>query len=199
MSYKSNREGPKLPSARDDNGRPGMRRAVLALLIATLAVPQAFAAQFSIDAVKAAYLFRFASYVQWPEGAQGPGPFIIGVVGAEDVAVHLEHLLTGMSVAGKPARVRRVRTAAELDGVHILFIGAESFRSSRPLRLRAIEKPILLVTDSSNGLDGGGVINFMEVNQNLRFEISLEAADRCGLKIDSALLSVAARVDVRKK
>ena len=156
------------------------------------------AAQFSIDAVKAAYLFRFASYVEWPEAARADPVFVIGVVGAEDVAVHLDHLLNGMSVRGKPAKVRRVTTVEQLEGVHILYVGARVFRSSRPLRAQAIRKPILIVTDASEGLDGGGVINFIEVNRNLRFEISLDAAERSNLKIDSALLSVAARVDTRR-
>jgi hypothetical protein len=153
------------------------------------------AAPFTADAVKAAYLFRFASYVEWPESSKDDEVFIIGVIGAEDVAVHLERLLTGMSVRGRPAKVRRVRTVEDLAGVHIVYVGANVFRSSRPLRLRAIEKPILLVTDSRDGLEGGGVINFVEVNRNLRFEISLDAADRAGLRIDSALLAVAAHVD----
>lgn len=182
-----------------DGGPGGRRRGlVLSLVVVTLAVSQAFAAQFSIDAVKATYLFRFASYVAWPESARGEGPFVIGVIGGEDVEVHLQRLLSGMSVQGKPARVRRVRNAEDLEGVHILYVGANVFRSSRPLRLRAIEKPILLVTDSRDGLEGGGVINFIEIDRNLRFEISLEAAHRSGLKIDSALLSVAARVNARR-
>jgi hypothetical protein len=166
-------------------------------LTALLAVP-ALAAQFSIDAVKAAYLFRFASYVEWPEAARKEGPFVIGLVGGEDVAVHLEHLLTGMSIRGKPARVRRVKTAADLDGVHILYVSERVFRGSRPLRELAITRPILIVTDHHDGLDGGGVINFIEVDRNLRFEISVDAAERGNLKIDSALLAVAARVDVRR-
>ncbi len=174
---------------------PGLKRALLCLVLGTLAAAQAFSAQFSTEAVKAAYLFRFASYVEWPEAAKGEGPFTIGIVGAEDVAAHLERLLTGMSVQGRPARVRRLRADEDPAGVHILYIGAEAFRGSRPLRQRAIQSPILLVTDSRDGLDGGAVVNFVEVNRNLRFEISLDAAERSGLKIDSALLSVAARVD----
>lgn len=176
-----------------------MRRGlILSLAALGLALSPAFAAQFSIDAVKATYLFRFASYVDWPEAAKGEGPFVIGVIGGENVEVHLQRLLSGMSVHGKPAKVRRVQKPDDLEGVHILYVGANVFRSSRPLRLRAIEKPILLVTDSRDGLEGGGVINFIEVDRNLRFEISLEAAHRSGLKIDSALLSVAARVNARR-
>lgn len=156
------------------------------------------AAPFSSDAVKAAYLFRFASYVEWPDSVKVEGPFVIGVIGAEDVAVHLEHLLTGMTVQGRAAKVRRVRTPDDIAGVHILYVGQAVFRSARPMRLRAVGKPILLVTDSHDGLQGGGVINFVEVNRNLRFEISLAAAERSGLKIDSALLAVAVRVEARR-
>jgi hypothetical protein len=174
-----------------------LRSSLLALVVLALAASLAAAAQFSIEAVKATYLFRFASYVEWPEAQKGDA-FVIGVVGAEDVAVHLEHLVNGMSIRGKPARVRRVSNVDELDGVNIFYVGESVFRSARPLRIRATERPILLVTDSREGLEGGGVINFIEVNRNLRFEISLEAAARSSLKIDSALLSVAARVDTRR-
>jgi hypothetical protein len=127
------------------------------MVLSGLVMAQAAAAQFSIDAVKAAYLFRFASYVQWPEAARTEGPFLIGVVGAEDVAVHLDSLLTGMTVQGRPARVRRVATPEDLEGVHILYVGANAFRTSRPLRARAIEKPILIVktTNVVDILDDG--------------------------------------------
>jgi hypothetical protein len=174
-----------------------MRRPLLVLALAALAVP-VLAAQFSIDAVKAAYLFRFASYVEWPEAARKEGSFVIGLVGGEDIAVHLEKLLKGRSIKDRPAGIRRVQKPADLEGVHILYVDERAFRGSRPLRALAIAKPILIVTDHHDGLDGGGVINFIEQDRNLRFEISIDAADRSGLKIDSALLSVAARVDSRR-
>ena len=174
-----------------------LTRATLLVVFAGFGATLTQAAQFSVDAVKAAYLFRFAQYVEWPEQMPPNAPFVIGVTGAEDVAVHLERLVPGLSVSGRPVKVQRVTRAQELDGVHILFIGAKAFNRTRSLRARAIEKPILLVTEDDSGLDGGAVINFIEVNRNLRFEISLNAADRSGLKVNSALLSVAARVERR--
>jgi hypothetical protein len=177
-------------------GRRQFSPTSVALLLAVAIVSVAQAAQFSVDAVKAAYLFRFAQYVEWPAQPLDT-PFVIAVSGAEEVAVHLERLQPGMTVNGRHVVVRRVTRARELDGVNILYIGAGAFNRTRPLRAAAISLPILLVTDDSNGLDGGGVINFIEVNRNLRFEISLNAADRSGLKINSALLSVAARVERR--
>jgi hypothetical protein len=174
-------------------------RALLVTFVCACAAPAIHAASYSADAVKAAYLFRFASYVEWPGDRTGDAPFVFGVYGADDVAVHLERLTTGMSLRGRPAEVRRIRSAADLKGVQILYVGPLVFRGSRPLRAAAAGRPILLVTDHGDGLEGSAVINFIEVNRNLRFEISLDAANRCGLRIDSALLSVAARVDKRSK
>jgi hypothetical protein len=190
-------KGTELPRARSGCNFSSLVRAAILVACAWLTPPALQAAQFSVDAVKAAYLFRFAQYVEWP-ATQAPGDsFVIAVAGAEDVAVHLERLLYGMTIHGRRAEVRRVTRSHELDGVHILYVGARAFARTRPLRAAAIERPILVVTDDQNGLDGGGVINFIEVNRNLRFEISLNAADRSGLKINASLLSVAARVERR--
>jgi len=160
------------------------------------AAAQARAQVFSADAVKAAFLYRFASYVEWPADAP-QGPLIVAVSGGEGVAKQLDQLLPRMSVHGRAAQVRRVSRESDLDGAHILYVAAESMKRTRALRAAAIGKPILIVTEGERGLDAGGVINFVDANRNVRFEISLLAADRARLKIDSALLSVAARVERR--
>jgi hypothetical protein len=154
------------------------------------------AESFSADAVKAAFLYRFASYVEWP--ADSPAqPFVIAVAGNEEVAKQLDELLPRVKVRGRATQLRRVTRAADLDGVHILYVGPEQLARTRALRARALERPILIVTDDIRGLDAGAVINFVDAGRNVRFEISLIAADRARLKIDSALLSVAARVERR--
>jgi len=182
-----------LPKA---SGRGSFTIRALLILVAVVGAPLSQAAQFSVDAVKAAYLFRFAQYIEWPAIAPD-APFVIAVSGADDVAAHLERLVPGMSVGGRRVEVRQITRVPELEGVQILYVGTKAFSRTRALRARAIEMPILLVTDNENGLDGGGVINFIEVDRNLRFEISLNAADRSKLKINSALLSVAARIERR--
>jgi hypothetical protein len=151
---------------------------------------------FSLEAVKAAFLYRFASYVEWP--ADSPSsPFVIAVAGDEDVAKQLEELVPRMVVNHQPVQLRRAARVADLDGVHILYVGPEALARTRALRTAALERPILMVTDDDHGLDAGAVINFVEAKRNVRFEISLIAADRARLKIDSALLSVAAHVERR--
>jgi len=146
--------------------------------------------------VKAEFLFRFASYVEWPADAAG-GSFVIAVVGAEKVARQLDELVPRTKVRGGVVEVRRIRRASDLEGVNILFVGRDALARTRSLRAAALERPILLVTDDGDGFSAGAIINFIELDHNVRFEISLVAADRAGLKIDSALLSVASRVELR--
>jgi hypothetical protein len=168
---------------------------VVALMLA-FGAAQSRAEPFSVEAVKAAFLYRFASFVAWP--ADSPAsPFVIAVAGDEDVASQLEALVPRMVVNHQPVELRRVSRVSDLDGVHILYVGPDALARTRTLRHAALERPILIVTDDDRGLDAGAVINFVEANRNVRFEISLIAADRARLKIDSALLSVAARVERR--
>lgn len=172
------------------------RLAILVALFLTGATP-AHAQVFSADAVKAAFLFRFASYVQWPNDSPSGGPFVIAVVDGSEVADHLDVLTPGKTVRGRPVEVRRISKPEQLDGVHILYVGPGNIARTRAVRTRATTLPVLIVTDREGGIDAGGVINFLATGRNVRFEVSLIAADRSRLVIDSALLSVAASVERR--
>ncbi|HET9863125.1 MAG TPA: YfiR family protein [Steroidobacteraceae bacterium] len=174
---------------------PKLKGALLALTF-LFGISPLRAEIFSAEAVKAAFLYRFASYVEWPADAPA-SPFVIGIAGEDEVATQLEALVPRLTVRGKPVQVRRVNRVAQLEGVQILYIGPAAMARTRSLRRAAVERPILIVTDDAHGLQGGGVINFVDAGHNVRFEISLIAADRARLKIDSALLSVAARVERR--
>ena len=174
--------------------RPFAGVVTLFVLVMALGAGPLRAAVFSVDAVKAAFIYRFASYVEWPADATS-GSFVIAVVGADEVARQLEELLPRSRLPGGTVQVRRITRAAELDGVRILFVGRDALARTRSLRAAALKRPILFVTDDEDGISAGAVINFVEVSRNVRFEISLVAAERARLKIDSALLSVATRVE----
>ncbi|MBV8784695.1 MAG: YfiR family protein [Gammaproteobacteria bacterium] len=152
------------------------------------------AQSYSEGAVKAAFLYRFAAYVEWPSAALGPGSFVIGVAGGDEVAGQLQKLLPGRTVQNRAAEVREVQALSDLKGVQILYV-ARSSPQHRALLAAAVKQPLLVVTDEEGGLAAGGVINFIAVGHNVRFEVSLPAAERNGLKINAGLLSVAARVE----
>lgn len=146
--------------------------------------------------VKAAFLYKFASYVEWPQGAlQQPGsPLIIATAGADDIAVELEHAVAGRTVNDRPVTVRRVAEGETLAGIHILFIGTQE-RVRVAAWVRAAQThPVLVVTEGEHSLALGGALNFVLHDGRVRFEAAPEAAERKGLKLSSRLLGVAANI-----
>ena len=145
--------------------------------------------------VKAAFLYKFAGYVEWPDSAVGPpdAPFTIGIVAADDIAAELERLVPGRTVLNRRIVVRRLKDTEGLKGVHLLFIG-RSEGSPRPLLRAAQHQGTLTVTESDRGLEMGSSINFLAVDDRVGFEVSLESAEKSGLRISSRMLAVARRV-----
>jgi hypothetical protein len=145
------------------------------------------------EEVKAAFIYHFATFVQWPEAP--PGAFTVAVLGGDAVADELEAFLPGREIRGRPMQVRRLRSIDETDDADVLFIGPDrNFRL--PELIRKVEgRPMLVVTDAPGALKDGAIINFQVVDDRVRFEISLTAAERAGLELSSRLLSAAMFVD----
>jgi hypothetical protein len=139
---------------------------------------------------KTALLYRFISYIDWPPSAHPrPGaPFVVGIVGAQALAEELESYVVGRTLYNRPIVVRQVRSAVAARDAHALFISRSEF-SQLPAAARA-GGHALLVTEWPGALEQGSVINFLMVENKVRFEISLDAAQRRQLKISSRLLSV---------
>jgi hypothetical protein len=177
-----------------------MRRASsLILLLVAFAMHASAQAQGRVEAseasVKAAFLYKFASYVEWPPSAlaAADAPFVFAVAGSDEVAAELERIASGKTVQGHPAAVRRVTEGESLTGVHVLFVGRS--RSEPRALVRAAQQPgLLVVTEGERGLDLGSAINFVIADERVGFEVSVEAAERNGLKISSRMLNVARKV-----
>ena len=152
--------------------------------------------QASEAAVKAALLYRFANYVEWrPEALGAPGtPFVIGVTGSEDVAAELEQLVKGRPINNRPVTVRRMKEGEAVSGVHMLFAAGRDAGRVRTLARAARPVSTLLVSEITGGLEAGSVINFVPMDDRVGFEVSMEAAERSGLKVSSRMLGVALRV-----
>lgn len=152
-------------------------------------------AVYSAERVKAAFLYHFATYVNWPESADLTDAFTIAVLGAEPVAAELERFLPGHTIQGRPMEVHRLRTIRDLNSEEMLFIGADENNRLEDHLEGIASRPMLVVTDEPEGLRKGSMINFRIVEDRVRFEISLHAAQRAGLELSSRLLSAAMSVD----
>jgi hypothetical protein len=165
---------------------------------ATVALPPAAALRaagpYPEEAVKAVFLYRFAGYVQWPSAPRPAAAFTIAVLGGDEVAGQLRQLLPGHQIQGEPARVRIITRVTQLEDAQMLYIGPEYAGNVHALIAALGSRPVLVVTDEPGGLQEGSEMNFVLRGQHVRFEISVAAARRIGLKISSALLAVAERV-----
>jgi hypothetical protein len=146
--------------------------------------------------VKAAFLFKFGGYVEWPERvfARSDSPLVIGVVGADVLAEELSRIASGRTMNGRPVTVRRIRSGEQVTGVHVLFISRSEAGRLGELLPTTQGQPVLTVTETEKGLAQGSVINFVVADNRVRFEVSLAAANRNGLRIGAPLLAVAQRV-----
>lgn len=146
--------------------------------------------------VKAAFLYRFAGYVSWPATAfaRPDAPLTIAVIGAEAVAAELEKAVVGRTVSNRLVEVKRLHPGDPLTGVHVLFVSKTNAAQLAQLAKTAQANSTLTVTESEGALRQGSVINFILADQRVRFEISLDSAEKSGLKLSSQLLAVAQQV-----
>lgn len=153
------------------------------------------AAQEALEAsVKAAYLYKFLGYIEWPATAftAADAPQTIGVMGSDEVLAELQRLVAGRTVNGHPLVATRIAPGDPVERLHVLYVGRGA-RVGTAMRSVA-GRPILTVSDAPSGLADGSVLNFLLVEGRVRFEASLSAAERTGLKLSARLLAVAERV-----
>lgn len=145
--------------------------------------------------VKAAFLYKFGAFVEWPPSAfANPDvPYTIGLIEADDVADELERIAAGRVVHGRPVAVRRLKRGASLAGVHVLFVGKAQTARLAEVLATAKAQPLLVVTEA-DAMPQGSIINFVPVENKLRFDIALVDAERAQLRISARLLAVARKV-----
>jgi hypothetical protein len=175
---------------------PMLLAAVWAMSLA--ARPADAAESYSEDAVKAAFLYRFTGYVDWPAQAAADPQFTIAVLDADGVAAELGRLLQNRQIQNRPAQVRSIKNLRELAGAQMLYIGGSRRDDLHRLISSVAGRPVLVVTNQDGGLDAGSSVNFLLIDQRVRFEISLDAAQGSGLRVASELLAVAIRVRGRR-
>jgi hypothetical protein len=151
------------------------------------------------ERIKAAFVCKFASYVEWPSHSfsRPHDPIVIGVIATDAVVEELVRTAASLSADGRPLVVRKLTRSEPVDGAHVVYI-TQSGNDHLAETLDAIKgRPILAVTESSRGTALGSMINFVVVDNKVRFDVSPQAAEASQLKISARLSGVARAVVAR--
>lgn len=147
----------------------------------------------SRDDVEAAYLYNFGKFVRWPESA-GHTPMLVCVLGQDSLGQTISKLVEGEQINGRPLVERNLNRPDGVGDCSILFIGSTE-RARVVETLTATEgKPILTVGDAPDFLEQGGMIEFVQVEDHVRFSVNLDECTRHRVAVSSELLKVAVTI-----
>jgi hypothetical protein len=146
--------------------------------------------------VKAAFLFHFAQFVDWPaeafKGADSPLTYC--TLGEDPFHGALDATLNGKTVGARAFRVRHFKQVQELQECQVLFVGAGEKKAVLSALDVAKRGPVLTVGEAEHFVQDGGMIEFFLEDNKVRFNINLDAAERAKLKISARLLALAKTV-----
>jgi hypothetical protein len=143
--------------------------------------------------VKAAFVFNFTQFIEWPERSfsLAKAPFIIGIAGEDPFGEFLNDIIKDETVKGHPIIIQHYHTVREAKNCHILFLS----RDNSYIFLNDISllngRNILTISDIPDFALKGGMIGFFLENNKVRFRINLDRAKKASLSIDSKLLRLA--------
>ena len=171
------------------------RHATVCLLLGILAVGLAapsWAASARDRMLKAQFVMRFATLVQWPDDAFGASEaaFVVGVIADEATATAFREVAREKRIHGRPVRIEVFDSPPTDGAVHALYVGSESGGIDTSLS----RPSVLTISDRVGFSEHGGIIELQKHGTRFRFAISDASARRARLKISSRLLELAHEV-----
>lgn len=145
--------------------------------------------------IKAALVFNFAKFVEWPSAAfAGPtSPIVIGILGDNPFRDDLSKTIGSKTIDDHPLVIKEFRSLTEATNCHILFISTSEKKQLSEILVAFKGASVLTVGEMSGFTEAGGMVNFVLEGTKIRFQINNEAAAKAQLKISSKLLTLALR------
>mgnify|MGYP001546898034 CR=1 FL=1 len=168
-----------------------VRGVVLSAAAAIYAAAPALAQAVTANAVKAAYLTKFAPFVEWPASSQQPdSPFVICIIGRDPFGDVLDRIAAGQKFGTHPIAIKRIQ--AMQSDCRIVYAGSST--DAAKMSDAARKEPVLTVSDADT--DGGahGIICFVREKDHVRFDIDAGEARQHGLVMSSKLLDLARKI-----
>lgn len=179
--------------------RPSALRAgiwlLFALAVAGLlpALAAAQASESSETEMKAANVFNFTKFVEWPDSAfdDPQAPVVFGIVGGGRLAFQLQRITAGQKVQGRNMVVRKQSFGDDLRGCHLLFISASEGQHAAQILAGLKDSSVLTVSDMDGFADAGGMVQIAIEAGRARFVVNLDAATQSRLRVSAKLLALA--------
>jgi hypothetical protein len=152
--------------------------------------------------LKAAFLFNFMQFVQWPASAFADGagpmasPMIIAVLGEDPFGEQLDQLVRGEKIRGRAIVVQRHARIEDVGPCQLLYINESDQRKLKDILAKLVQQPVLTVSDAPDFTHHGGMINFVTQDNRVRLLINVDAATAAQLTLSSKLLRPAQIVTV---
>jgi len=140
--------------------------------------------------IKAAFIYNFSLYVQWP-AADAEKPFTVCVIGKDPFGDVLDEAMSGKRVTGRPVTVRRFSRLDEVLGCDMLFVASSEAGNLERIFKALHNVPVLTIGETKQFAERGGMIELTTEGNRVRFEINVNAIDRARLKASSQLLRLA--------
>jgi len=145
-------------------------------------------------AIKAAFLYHFLTYIDWPEESLNDPqqPFVIGVYYEDPFGAVLDKIAETKQVGGRTIEIRRLESPNQLLECHILFVPRSVPSEKQKTVLKALDNShVLIVGETEDFIERGGSAQFYVEGNKIRFAFNTDAVNRSELKISSKLLSIA--------
>lgn len=157
----------------------------------------AYAVDSDEHQLKAAFIYRFAQFTEWPSHALDRSDSVTVCVIGEDPFGEALDSIKGYVVHQRPIKIRRLSDLQLLDQCHIAFIGPTRPEQASLAIKRSRQFNVLSVSDAKGFAADGGMIQFVTTNDRIQFEINSAAAQQAELKLSSHLLKLARTVHTR--
>lgn len=168
---------------------------VLPLLLCSAAQQPRDAEKDTTAILQANYLYNIAKLVEWKDEGMRQGNFIIGVLGGANLYQELIKQYSTRTIGKQPIEVRKLPRSADVERCHILFVGKSELPLLPDIYKRNQGKPTMVVTEYAGALDDGAVVNFVKVDNLLKYELSMANAKAHGLVVGLTLKNLAHRVE----
>lgn len=148
----------------------------------------------TVAVIQASYLYNIAKLVEWEDSKYKKGNFVIGILSNSNVYRELVKKYQSKSIGNQPIEIQKLSQPGDIGRCNILFVGRDNLHLIGKVYQQMEGTGTLIVTEYTDALEDGSVINFIVVNNTLGYELSLENASGHGLKVGSTLKQMAKNV-----